>query len=158
MKKVFPFSIGILVLALGVPVITLATQSGGGYTVYDQVSPIKGFATGGAYSTVVGGHPITKSSTGNGITVTGDIYSLGVTGTTLGTGGGGGGSDTYTYKEKTKKPNCKYADLNCDGRVTSVDLSILLYYFDRPINNDYDLNNDGKIDIVDVSILYYYWS
>lgn len=50
-------------------------------------------------------------------------------------------------------------DLNSDGRVSIVDLSIMIYWMDR---TDFpaivDLNLDGRVDIVDVSILAYYWT
>lgn len=55
---------------------------------------------------------------------------------------------------------CPVADFNCDGRVNIKDLSILLYFWDKPYQqvHFYDLNQDGKIDIRDVSILLYYWT
>jgi len=51
------------------------------------------------------------------------------------------------------------ADLNLDGKIDIVDLSILLFYFDNKglVPEKYDLNLDGKIDIVDISILLFYW-
>lgn len=54
----------------------------------------------------------------------------------------------------------KGADLNGDGKIDIVDLSILLYYFDKPAPapEKYDFNNDGKVDIVDISILLFYWT
>lgn len=50
------------------------------------------------------------------------------------------------------------ADLNSDGKVDIVDLSIFLYYADRPYLARYDFNKDVKIDLVDISILLFYWA
>ncbi len=52
----------------------------------------------------------------------------------------------------------KGADLNEDGRVDIVDLSIFLYYSNKPYLARYDFNQDGKIDLVDISILLFYWT
>ncbi|HEY4524192.1 MAG TPA: hypothetical protein VJL36_00315 [Candidatus Paceibacterota bacterium] len=51
-------------------------------------------------------------------------------------------------------------DLNGDGRVDIVDLSILLYYFDQPgiIRCDSDFNGDRLINLVDLSVLLFYWT
>ena len=54
---------------------------------------------------------------------------------------------------------CRIADLNCDGSVNIMDLSILLYYSEHsglPFAQ-YDLNKDGQLDLSDISILFYYW-
>jgi hypothetical protein len=67
-------------------------------------------------------------------------------------GGGGGGSGGA--------PACVGADFNHDGRVDSVDFSIMLAYWGTsgPINNPcVDINGDKKIDSVDFSILLYQW-
>ncbi|MEK7608471.1 MAG: hypothetical protein AAB495_02745 [Patescibacteria group bacterium] len=52
------------------------------------------------------------------------------------------------------------ADLNRDGIIDMEDLSIMLFYFDKPraVASRYDLNNDGKLDILDISVLFYYWA
>lgn len=54
-------------------------------------------------------------------------------------------------------PPCPDIDFNCDGRVNLQDLSIMLFYWDKP-QRPYDINGDGRIDLQDVSILLYYWS
>lgn len=59
--------------------------------------------------------------------------------------------------EDTK--GCKVSDVNCDGRVNLVDLSILLYWYKNPIPPaSVDLNKDGVVNIVDFSILVYRWT
>lgn len=51
------------------------------------------------------------------------------------------------------------ADLNNDYRVNLVDISILIYWFDKtPVPSRVDLNGDGKADLTDLSILAYYWT
>lgn len=69
-----------------------------------------------------------------------------------GGGGGTGSLDVYPY-------GCRIADFNCDGEVGILDLSILLYYADRPLLfvDGYDLSRDGVLDIEDISIMFYYW-
>ncbi len=59
-----------------------------------------------------------------------------------------------------KETECdNYADLNCDGRVDIIDISILLYWFDKPnVSPKVDLNVDGRTDMTDLSILVYYWT
>lgn len=83
-----------------------------------------------------------------------------VTGTTPpsggGGGGGGGGSSGSDGGDTCENP----ADFNCDGRVNSIDFSILLYFWKStpPFSNpNVDINNDDKIDSVDFSILLYQW-
>jgi len=51
-------------------------------------------------------------------------------------------------------------DLNSDGRVDIVDLSILLYYFDQPgiTRCDSDFNGDRLINLIDLSVLLFYWT
>ena len=52
------------------------------------------------------------------------------------------------------------ADINNDGVVDLVDLSILLYYYNKTadVQTRYDFNEDGKVDLIDISILLYYWT
>ncbi|RJP43097.1 hypothetical protein C4587_03005 [Candidatus Parcubacteria bacterium] len=52
------------------------------------------------------------------------------------------------------------ADLNGDGRVDIVDLSILLYYYERSGSAiwRYDFDGSGEIDFPDVSIMMFYWT
>jgi hypothetical protein len=51
-------------------------------------------------------------------------------------------------------------DLNCDNRVDFVDLSILLYYYDRQGSDFamYDFNSNNAVDFSDISIMMYYWT
>lgn len=64
---------------------------------------------------------------------------------------------TFIKKPPTLTPRCPDIDFNCDNRVDIQDLSIMLFYWDKP-QRPYDINDDGRIDIQDVSILLYYWS
>lgn len=54
------------------------------------------------------------------------------------------------------------ADFNCDGRVNLIDLSILLYWWDKPmppnVAERIDLITDGRVNIFDFSVLVYYWT
>jgi hypothetical protein len=78
-------------------------------------------------------------------------------GTTGGGGGGGGGSTPSTPVTPT---GCKRADFNCDAKVSSIDFSILLYFWKAkpPFSNPgVDINKDSKVDSVDFSILLYEW-
>ena len=52
------------------------------------------------------------------------------------------------------------ADINKDGQVDLVDLSILLYHYNKSpgVQAPYDFNEDGKVDLIDISILMYYWT
>lgn len=94
-----------------------------------------------------------------------------------GGGGGGGGGiapqpvqntstssasqnlpDLNTPPEERRRLAIAAVDLNADQKVNIVDLSILLYHFNKPYTPTYDLNRDGKINIVDLSILLYYWN
>jgi uncharacterized membrane protein YgcG len=74
-------------------------------------------------------------------------------------GGGGGGAPTVTPPVAGK---CgKIADFNCDGKVNSIDFSILLFFWKKkpPFANQYvDINKDAKIDSVDFSILLFHIS
>lgn len=74
---------------------------------------------------------------------------------------GGGGIISYFLPPNFLPPpsfSPKGADLNGDGKVDIVDLSILLYYANQPYSAQYDFNKDGIIDIVDISILLFYWT
>ncbi len=60
--------------------------------------------------------------------------------------------------ERVKPIKKEKADLNGDGRVDLVDLSILLFYWSSPIrsqpaNPDADLNGDGAVNLKDLSLL-----
>ncbi|MCU0653284.1 MAG: dockerin type I repeat-containing protein, partial [Candidatus Pacebacteria bacterium] len=72
-----------------------------------------------------------------------------------GAGGGGGGVTVLTGNKFAT------ADLNGDGKVNSVDFSILLYYWKSKValkNPLVDINRDGKVNSVDFSIMLYQWS
>ncbi len=72
--------------------------------------------------------------------------------------GGGGGNVVVTPPIEISK--CGRADFNCDGKVDSIDFSILLYYWksEAPFKNQYvDINKDNKVDSIDFSILLYEW-
>lgn len=82
-------------------------------------------------------------------------------------GGGGGGTGGSSsggsiipgqYPVVSQCNSALLTDLNCDGKVDIVDLSIFLYYADRSYITRYDFNSDGKINLVDISILLYYWT
>jgi hypothetical protein len=54
----------------------------------------------------------------------------------------------------------KLSDLNNDGKVNSVDFSILLAFWKTkgPFKNPkVDINKDGKVDSIDFSIMLYDW-
>jgi hypothetical protein len=80
-------------------------------------------------------------------------------------GGGGGGGGVYIPPTPTVpvKPIAgarRTADLNVDGKVNSIDFSILLFYWKSkpPFKNQFvDINKDGKIDSIDFSIMLYQW-
>lgn len=56
------------------------------------------------------------------------------------------------------------SDVNGDGRVNLVDLSIAIYWYNRSASTEIkfpeflDLNNDKKIDLIDFSIMAFYWT
>lgn len=76
--------------------------------------------------------------------------------------GGGGGEVFLPLIRLSKKlpPGQAACDFQGDGKCNVIDLSILLYFMDKPIqiSGRYDLNGDGKIDLKDISILFYYWA
>jgi hypothetical protein len=75
-------------------------------------------------------------------------------------GGGGGGGGGGPSTPPVVPGNCRRADFNCDGKVNSIDFSILLYYWkSKPpfANPRVDINKDGKVDSVDFSIMLYEW-
>jgi hypothetical protein len=79
------------------------------------------------------------------------------------TGGGGGGGGSSNPPSVVIQPNtqCARADFNCDGKVNSIDFSILLYFWKSkpPFRNIYvDINRDSKVDSVDFSIMLFEWS
>ena len=72
----------------------------------------------------------------------------------------GGGSSGNSSAPIVSAMACGGADFNCDGKVNSVDFSIMLYYWKAksPFANRYvDINNDAQVNSVDFSILLYQW-
>ncbi|OGH93031.1 MAG: hypothetical protein A2534_01635 [Candidatus Magasanikbacteria bacterium RIFOXYD2_FULL_39_9] len=57
-------------------------------------------------------------------------------------------------------PRCLVkADLNNDCRVNLVDVSILIFWFDKSgIPSKVDFDGNGRVDLIDLSILAYYWT
>ncbi|MEK9186441.1 MAG: hypothetical protein AAB885_02530, partial [Patescibacteria group bacterium] len=69
---------------------------------------------------------------------------------------------------------CSSGDLNCDGRISMEDLSILFYWWGKPISRpgfanvlanliglgrfSPDMNKDERVDIFDLSILLSRWN
>ena len=77
-----------------------------------------------------------------------------------GGGGGGGSAPASSQSANVLNGTMSIADLNRDGKVNSIDFSILLYYWKSkpPYKNQYvDINKDSKVDSVDFSILLYWW-
>jgi hypothetical protein len=103
----------------------------------------------------------------SGVDVNGTESSLSdfVSATTLpggeeeeGGGGGGGGGEL----PPAPIPEAVYssADFNSDGVVSSVDFSILLYFWKTqpPFRNPrVDINKDSQVNSIDFSILLYHW-
>ena len=92
-----------------------------------------------------------RSFTATGATVTPPSNNGG------GGGSGGGGSVSPTPVVST---TCNGADFNHDGKVNSIDLSILLAFWKTPWpfrNSCVDVNGDKQVDSVDFSILMYQW-
>jgi len=52
---------------------------------------------------------------------------------------------------------CPFGDLNGDGEVDMIDLSILLFWWER-WDSCPDQNDDGIVDMIDASILFFWWS
>ncbi len=51
------------------------------------------------------------------------------------------------------------ADINCDGSVNVVDLSILMsYWHTTERTSKADINQDSRVDLLDLMILFYWWS
>ena len=72
-------------------------------------------------------------------------------------GGGGGGIISTTPVPSIIR---NAVDFNNDGKVNSVDFSIMLFFWKAkpPFSNPFvDTNNDGKVNSIDFSILMYQW-
>jgi hypothetical protein len=77
-----------------------------------------------------------------------------------GGGGGGGGGSSPSVTEPIVPSSCNGADFNGDGKVSSIDFSILLAFWKTspPFRNPcVDINSDGQVSSVDFSILLYQW-
>ncbi len=93
----------------------------------------------------------------------GEGGGAGGSGESGGSGGSGGssGSPSQPAPVIPVPGQCSRADFNCDGKVNSIDFSILLYFWKSkpPFSNKYvDINKDAKIDSVDFSIMLFEWS
>ena len=93
-------------------------------------------------------------------------FHLGADAFHLEAGGGGGGGTSYIIDQILGTATfCSIggngltgrADLNGDGKVNLVDLSILLFHLGK-FNVEYDCNSDNKVDFIDISIMFYYWT
>ena len=75
-------------------------------------------------------------------------------------GGGGGGGGASVIPPTVPVDSYNVADFNRDGKVNSVDFSILLAFWQKqpPFKNPYvDINKDNQVNSVDFSILLYNW-
>jgi len=74
------------------------------------------------------------------------------------------GTDVLVKTQSTKllliKPlvGKEFGDIDGDGRVGLIDVSILITNWGTPKNMGADLNNDGKVNSKDISILLNYWT
>jgi hypothetical protein len=76
-----------------------------------------------------------------------------------GGGGGGGGSSPIPVVTQTQA-YAGVSDFNNDGKINSVDFSIMLAFWKTPYpfaNTSVDVNNDRQVNSVDFSILLYQW-
>jgi hypothetical protein len=166
--------------------VTLAWTASEGFLGWTASSYMVGQSTvsGGPYSYTSLGNVLssTRTSLANGtpyyfVVIVKDIFgspigtSTQVTatptaGSTGNPGGGDGGGTTYTFDQILgTNVYCSVegdgehvgADLNRDGRVNLVDLSILLYHLGK-FDRRYDCNSDDKVDFIDISIMFYHWT
>jgi hypothetical protein len=75
----------------------------------------------------------------------------------------GFGVDVPFKKKVFDIPKCgllDHPDLNCDGDVNIIDVSILMFWFKKAVGQTLgvDFNFDGMVDIIDFSILVFYWT
>lgn len=78
-----------------------------------------------------------------------------------GGGGGGGGIGTYIGGIGGIQVPCipPKGDINRDCRVNLIDLSVMAYWWERPLPPiTVDLNRNGLIDMADFSVLVFYWT
>ena len=74
-------------------------------------------------------------------------------------GGGGGGGDNSPVLD-VSNVSCIGADFNHDGKVNSIDFSIMLAFWktSSPFKNSCaDVNTDNQVNSIDFSILLYQW-
>lgn len=71
----------------------------------------------------------------------------------------------YLYKkfkvsaDESSGGNCQLADLNKDGQVNALDLSMITTAISNNSENpNYDLNKDGKVNNDDISVLMKCWT
>jgi hypothetical protein len=142
------------------------TSDIGNFVVYGASSPITitGLSNGTAYTFTVTATNAVGTSTASSVSnsVTPAAASNGNTGGgSSGGGGGGGGGGSSTPVPISNVPGTyKLSDLNNDGKVNSVDFSILLAFWKTkgPFKNPkVDINKDGKVDSIDFSIMLYDW-
>ena len=77
-----------------------------------------------------------------------------------GGGGGGGAAPTIPPQVATPIGMCRGADLNFDGKVNSIDFSIMLFFWKTNLpfaNACVDINKDQKVNSVDFSIMLFQW-
>jgi len=77
-----------------------------------------------------------------------------------GSGGGTGYLNVSIIPTTIRESVLQGADLNGDGLVDIVDLSILLYYYEQIGTSiwRYDFNGSGEVDFPDVSVMMFYWT
>ncbi|MDP3999193.1 MAG: dockerin type I domain-containing protein [bacterium] len=77
-----------------------------------------------------------------------------------GGGGGGGALAPVAAIAPILTPSCNGADFNKDGKVNSIDFSILLFFWKTAppfANGCVDVNKDAQVNSVDFSILLFQW-
>jgi hypothetical protein len=134
----------------------------GGFISYTAGSPvtITGLTNGTAYSfSVTATNAIgTSSASASSNTVTPATPAAPSGGG--GGGGGGGGAGASAPAAPATSGVIVGADLNGDGKVNSVDFSIMLAFWKTaaPFKNPgVDINHDGHVNSIDFSILLYQW-
>ena len=73
---------------------------------------------------------------------------------------GGGGGGIIPSKPEEVPIECWGADLNKDGKVSLIDFSILLYWWDKLpfVDPCIDINQDDNVNLPDFSIMLYHWT
>ncbi len=141
------------------------TSNTGGFVKYSNGSPVTltGLTNGQAYTfSVTATNAIgtsTVSSSSNSVTPTATVVVTPPSGGGGG-GGGGGGAGAYIAPPAQINTSCVGADFNHDGKVNSVDFSIMLSFWKggTPVKNDcVDTNQDNQVNSIDFSILLYQW-